>query len=253
MPSVSSSPSIVSRRAFLATLLAAPVGSLLAQEASNANGFNAYGNRGYLRVLMIGDSLSVGGFGEAMAESLVAKYGRASVALYASCGSSPEHWLRGESDYQTRCGYREVTPRTNFHYEHQGALTPKVEDLVAILHPRTVIVQLGTNWMDGWGGNGTRDGEILVRFINAVRSEPGTVRQIIWITPPDSSHYAREVQQAVLGLLVAGGAKYGYSVVNSQKYTHYTARTGGDGVHYSSEEGRAWAAGVLREIGPQLR
>ena len=107
--------------------------------------------------------------------------------------------------------------------------------------------------MDGWSGDGTRCGEILYKFINAVRSESGTVRQIIWITPPDSSHYSRGVQQAVLDLLVAGGAKYGYSVVNSQKYTHYTARSGGDGVHYSSEEGRAWAAGVLREIGPQLR
>ena len=254
---VPSSPSIVSRRAFLASLLAVPplcaVGSLLAQETVYASGFNAYGNRGFMRVLMIGDSLSVGGFGEGMAAGLIAKFGRASVAMYASCGSSPEHWLRGESDYQTHCGYREVTPRSNLHYEHQSALTPKVEDLVAILHPRTVIIQLGTNWMDGWGGDGTRYGEILYKFINAVRSEPGTVRQIIWITPPDSSHYSRGVQQAVLDLLVAGGAKYGYSVVNSQKYTHYTARSGGDGVHYSSEEGRAWAAGVLREIGPQLR
>ena len=247
----------VTRRAFLASLLAVPplcaAGSLLAQEVTNASGFSMYGSRGYLRVLMIGDSMSVGGFGEAMAGSLVSRFGRANVAMYASCGSSPEHWLRGESNYQTRCGYREVTPRTNFHYEHQGAMTPKVEDLIAILHPRTVIVQLGTNWMDGWGGDGTRYGEILYKFINAVRSEPGTVRQIIWVSPPDSSHYARGVQQAVLNLLLAGGIKYGYSVVNSTRYTHYTARSGGDGVHYGSEEGRAWAAGVLREIGPLLR
>ena len=83
------SHSAVSRRAFLASLLVVPplcaAGSLLAQEVY-ANGFNMYGSRGYMRVLMIGDSLSVGGFGEAMAESLVSKFGRASVAVYASCG-----------------------------------------------------------------------------------------------------------------------------------------------------------------------
>ena len=248
-------PAAVSRRAFLASLLAVPplcvAGSLLAQEPV-VSGFNMYGSRGYTRALMIGDSLSVGGFGEAMAGSLVAKYGRNGVAMYASCGSSPEHWLRDESNYQTHCGYREITPRTTVHHEHGSFLTPKVEDLIAILHPRTVIIQQGTNWMDSWG-DGTRCGEILYRFINAIRSEPGTVRQIFWVTPPDSSHYSRGVQQAVLNLISTGGVRYGYGVINSQKYTHYTAHSGGDGVHYSSEEGRAWAAGVWRELGPQLR
>ena len=113
-----------------------------------------YGSRGYTRVLMIGDSMSVGGFGEGMAEWLVAKFGRASVSMYAACGSSPEHWLRDEPDYQTHCGYREVTPRTNLLYDYVGGrrplpmIAPKVEDLISILHPRVVIVQLGTNWMD---------------------------------------------------------------------------------------------------------
>ncbi len=261
----------ISRRAFLTSvrragvaLLAAPplcaVGSLLAQESTYASGFNMYGNRGYTRVLMIGDSMSVGGFGEGMAEWLVAKFGRASVAMYAACGSSPEHWLRNEPDYQTHCGYREITPRTNILYDYVGgrrpqpAIAPKVEDLVSILHPRTVIVQLGTNWMDAMNaGDSTKFGEILYRFINAIRSEPGTVRQVIWITPPDSSHYSRNVQQIVLNLIVAGGRKYGYNVVDSTRYTHYTpGRSGGDGIHYNSEEGRAWAAGVLREAAPLL-
>lgn len=252
------------RRAGVALLAAPPlcaVGSLLAQETAYASGFNMYGNRGYTRVLMIGDSMSVGGFGEGMAEYLVSKFGRASVAMYAACGSSPEHWLRNEPDYQTRCGYREITPRTNILYDYisgrrpSPAIAPKVEDLVSILHPRTVIVQLGTNWMDAMGaGDSTKFGEVLYRFINAIRSEPGTVRQIIWITPPDSSHYSRNVQQIVLNLIIAGGRKYGYSVVDSSRLTHYTpGRSGGDGIHYNSEEGRAWANGALREMAPLLR
>ena len=265
-------PAAVSRRTFLASLrragvalLAAPpayaVHSLLAQEVQYASGINMYGSRGYTRVLMIGDSMSVGGFGEGMAEYLVSKCGRASVAMYAACGSSPEHWLRDEPDYQTRCGYREITPRTNILYDYLNgrrpspAIAPKVENLVAILHPRTVIVQLGTNWMDAMGaGDSTKFGEILYRFINAIRSEPGTVRQIVWITPPDSSHYSRGVQQTVFNLIVAGGRKYGYAVVDSTRLTHYTpGRSGSDGVHYNNEEGRLWAAGALREMGSILR
>src|SRR3954466_1311692 len=43
-------------------------------------------------VLMIGDSLSVGKFGEVLQAHLALKR---RVAAYASCGSSPEHWLPG--------------------------------------------------------------------------------------------------------------------------------------------------------------
>src|ERR1041385_9383977 len=41
-------------------------------------------------ILMIGDSLSVGKFGEVIQMHLALKH---RVAAYASCGSAPEHWL----------------------------------------------------------------------------------------------------------------------------------------------------------------
>ena len=46
-------------------------------------------------ILMIGDSLSVGKFGEAVQMHLALKH---RVAAYASCGSSPEHWLASEPE-----------------------------------------------------------------------------------------------------------------------------------------------------------
>ena len=42
------------------------------------------------KVLMIGDSLSVGGFGEAVRKHLEHEFGRQNVAFFASCGSSPK-------------------------------------------------------------------------------------------------------------------------------------------------------------------
>src|SRR6202008_1232726 len=106
------------------------------------------------KVLMIGDSLSVGKFGEVFRNHLVSVYGEANVALYASCGSSPEQWLRAEPTFFTRCGYREQTPKQNrlidFDHGHRPAAvaTPKLEDLIARYRPTILIVQLGTNWMD---------------------------------------------------------------------------------------------------------
>src|ERR1700734_1547375 len=62
------------------------------------------------RVLMIGDSLSAGPFGESIEQYLETRLGRSNFALFASCGSSPESWMRSEPDYYTRCGFREDTP-----------------------------------------------------------------------------------------------------------------------------------------------
>jgi hypothetical protein len=59
------------------------------------------------RVLMIGDSLSAGPFGEAVQKHLAVKFGPQNVAAFASCGSSPENWLADEPAFYTKCGYRE--------------------------------------------------------------------------------------------------------------------------------------------------
>src|ERR1700730_18578332 len=52
-------------------------------------------------ILMVGDSLSVGKFGEVVQGHLAQKY---PVAAYASCGSSPEHLLGGGAEFITQCG-----------------------------------------------------------------------------------------------------------------------------------------------------
>jgi len=145
-------------------------------------------------VLMVGDSLTVGDFGAALQAYLLQRFGSSNVALYASCGSSPEHWIRSGPKFITKCGYREQTPQGAELYDFQNGrrprhvLTPKLEDLVEKYHPKLVIVQLGTNWMDGFVANSRSEeshyGKILDQFVGAIRSEPNNVNKIIWITPP---------------------------------------------------------------------
>src|SRR3712207_2466680 len=127
------------------------------------------------RVLMIGDSLSAGPFGEAVQQHLARKFGPQNVAAYASCGSSPEHWLAAEPGFYTKCGDRESTPdkppvMRDFvnGKPPRPTLTPKLEPIVRRYQPTIVVAQLGTNWMD----RDLSDSEInsfLDRFIAAAR------------------------------------------------------------------------------------
>jgi hypothetical protein len=215
-------------------------------------------------ILMIGDSLTVGGFGEAVEDYLLHRFGNKNVAIFACCGSSPEHWMRSGPDYITKCGYREQTPRSSILYDFERGrrpkrvLTPKLEDLVAKFHPRTVIVQLGTNWIDGMRSNPARDestyGEILDRFVAAIHSEPNTVRKIIWITPPDSSRYSKTVQRRVTNLIKTASRRHSFEIIDSSRLTHYVrGQSGGDGVHYNRPAAKEWANRVTRELDSMLR
>jgi len=73
-------------------------------------------------ILMIGDSLSVGKFGEVIQMHLALKH---RVAAYASCGSSPEHWLAGEPDFVTKCGYRQRTNDSDIFTDWVNGRAPR--------------------------------------------------------------------------------------------------------------------------------
>src|SRR3954462_4706720 len=94
-------------------------------------------------VLMIGDSLSVGKFGEVVQAHLALKR---RVAAYASCGSSPEHWLAGEPDFITKCGYRQRTSDSDVFTDWvrgpppRPTRTPKLADLVRKHKPTVLVV-----------------------------------------------------------------------------------------------------------------
>jgi len=217
------------------------------------------------RVIMIGDSLSVGAFGESLGNYLVSRYGRSNVALFAAGGSSPQSWLASEPDYITKCGYREQNPAGTTVIDFKNGrrpapvCIPKIEGLITKYRPTTIIVQLGTNWMDALtaksdGDEYAHDSEIMDRFIAVLRSRGGASRQIIWICPPDSSKFSGRVQRTVEGLIKDAARKYSFDTVSSRSMTHYVmGKSGGDGVHYNSEASEAWASLVERDLDRKLR
>ena len=216
------------------------------------------------RVLMIGDSLTVGPFGQSVEQYLETRLGRNNFALFGSCGSSPENWLRAEPDYYTKCGYREISPERQALIDfHDGkppprVRTPKVEDLIARYRPTTIIVQLGTNWMDPlMKPRGTEEDKfsgILDNFAIALRSPPNVVKQIVWIMPPDAAAYTPAVQRTVAKLIIMAAKKNGYLLIDSRRMTHYVrGKTGGDGVHYNKDAAQPWADQVTRKLDRLLR
>ena len=203
-------------------------------------------------VLMIGDSLSVGKFGEVVQAHLAL---RRRVAAYASCGSSPEHWLAGEPDFFTKCGYRERTSTSDIYSDFvngrspRPTRTPKLADLVRKHKPTILVVQLGTNWMDR-SLTDEQMSDYLARFVDEARR--GTVDKIIWIAPPDSARL-RRVQGRVHQLLRRAASRKNFDLIDSRNVTHYVmGKTGGDGIHYNSESSEAWARGIQRELDAKL-
>jgi len=199
-------------------------------------------------ILMIGDSLSVGKFGEVIQMHLALKH---RVAAYASCGSSPEHWLAGEPDFVTKCGYRQRTSDSDILTDWvngrapRPTRTPKLADLVRKHKPTILVVQLGTNWMDR-NLSDEQMNEYLSRFVEEARR--GTVEKIVWIAPPDSSRL-RKTQGRVHQILRRAAARKNFDIIDSRNVTHYVmGKTGGEGIHYNSEASEAWARAIQRDL-----
>lgn len=211
------------------------------------------------KVLLVGDSLTVGPFGDQIEAWLLQNLGPSRVAVYGSCGSSPEQWLASHKNFVSPCGYRETTPQSHILDEsgrgHRAnpVSTPRIETLMAKFRPQIVIVQLGTNHLDTVLREGKRClpqlAAIYEEFANAVYAPGGSARMIIWIAPPDSSKFPKWVQDEVERLISGTNQRHGFYTFQSRRFTHYTPGTSGsDGIHYNSAAAAAWAAPVLRML-----
>lgn len=213
-----------------------------------------------VRVMLIGDSLSVGPFGRAMEAALQRRYGSRGVCVFASCGSSPEDWLDDTPVFVTPCGYRQTTPGRSIVIDWingrrpRPVKTPKLPKILASYRPQLVIVELGTNWMDRLATadrlDGARYREIIRDFVGELRGASVPPPAVVWVMPPASSKYPAAVHQAVDRWIYESGQSLGFRTISSRAITgpYRAGKTGGDGVHYADDAGRRWAAGVMSKL-----
>ena len=213
-----------------------------------------------MNVMLIGDSLSVGPFGDRMLAYFRQKLEPSQYTIYAACGASPENWLKDSPEFITPCVYRVVTARESWKADyHDGqkprrVRTPKLASIIPKSRPQLVIVQMGTNWMDEFVGASNLSGDlkkIIVRkFIAEIRAKAAPQVQIVWILPPDSSKYSSRMKDAVDRWINDCARELKFKTINTRAFTdrYEKGKTGVDGVHLNEAAGREWANGVIKRL-----
>ena len=216
---------------------------------------------GSMSVMLIGDSLSVGPFGDRMLAYFRQKLEPAQYNIYAACGSSPESWLKDSPDFITPCGFRMVTARESWKTDyHDGkkprpVRTPKLASIISKSRPpQLVIVQMGTNWMDEFVGASDLSGDlkkiIIRKFITEIRAKTTPYVQIVWVLPPDSSKYSSRLKDAVDRWINDCARELKFKTINTRGFTdrYVKGKSGADGVHLNAAAGHEWANGVIKRL-----
>ena len=214
---------------------------------SNAGGALPFFSSVRAKLLVVGDSMMVGTFGETLLGALETRFGVGGVAMYGSCGSSPECWLPDQPVYVTRCGFRSSVGGVTKLIEYQNGKrpppveTPKIDNLLQRHRPQMVVMQFGTNWFERFSAGMTEEDlrrkRAQVSEFIALTGE----RPIAWILPPDCVKFGRSVQLAVRQFIVESTRSPRVRYVDSLRMTRYVMnKTGSDGIHYNGEDARAW-------------
>ena len=191
------------------------------------------------KVLEIGDSHSVGTFGQELDAKL--RGTGAQVSTYASAGANPSDFVNGTGH---KYGYWEKKADGSEKKVGYGtnAAPPKLETLIAQEKPSVILVNLGANFRSG-------NPKAEVDKIGQVAKKHNI--PIVWVGPPktrqDNSNPGSI--QAFDQKMAEAVAPYGKYISSSNLTPKYS---GGDGIHYSGSEGNAiarqWANGVFNSL-----
>jgi len=195
--------------------------SLIAEEVQQPVQQNPPPSNG-AKVLILGDSLALCGFGERLDERFRKSPQVKATFTYITCGTNPLSWLkeRPYTHIQTHCGFvsiesnpasghvktlHDVYGQTRGHTPGSHPV-PKLEDLLTSLQPDILIMQTGTNLFELFPDHKSvsphRHGpalrSYLAPFINKAVKTPSNLRKIYWVSPPTSGRVSKEIQDFVL-------------------------------------------------------
>jgi hypothetical protein len=180
-------------------------------------------------ILFIGDSHSVGPFGQALDLHLREKFTH--VATATSCGTIARDWY--QSSAVTKCGYREIDTDGTTRRGTEGPV-PSFTQLLQRTRPDHVIVALATNY-----ANYPDESFIVADMRRMAQEIVRSGARCYWVGMPTSrtlkdrhEKVDRLTRQAVRGLC---------QFFDSFTVTSYPA-TGGDGIHFYFPGGREMAA-----------
>jgi hypothetical protein len=218
-----------------------------------------------IKVLFLGDSLSLCGFGKRLDERLRRTPGVKAVFTYMACATQPLSWLKAYpyTNVKTRCGFWSIESAANSPDPKEGKdvygmrrgwtprahPVPKLEDLLAELQPDVLILQTGGNLFDLFPDHKTvrpeRDAaqvkKFIAPFVAKAISPPSSLKKIYWVAPPVSGRVSQQIQDFVVE---EGRACFSRTatVIDSRSLISYPYRhLEPDHEHFIGEDMDIWA------------
>lgn len=219
------------------------VGPVAAADATSANAS---------RILYLGDSLSIGAFGQTFDTAL--RSSGFQVHTVVAGGASPYYWLKQYQALPCTIGFWEKSETTERRVGYVRAV-PKLQDLISEVHPKVVVVQTGINLYATLRSkrrpaeDNIREVQGLIDQMCYAIAEGGAISY--WVLPPHSheERYPKELQDQLAGLMREVVEKYEGTVFDSQKVTHFAdPYPATDGIHYGPAEARGWAEKVSQHF-----
>ena len=224
---------------------------------------------GGMRVLILSDSMGIGGFAKELDTRFRSMPGVESVHTIMACGTNPLTWMKSApyTNAKTRCGYYSIEsvpgestprvvrdvygiPRGNKPGSHR---VPKIEDLVARIRPQIVVFQNGNNFFSCFRDRKTIAAKSHGKLIRAhvaplvkwLTENGSSIRKFYWVTPPQAGCVTAEIQQFVFDAIGREMAGVGIPV-DSRKVTRYPYKVQApDKEHFWGNESIAWGKEVF--------
>ena len=215
-------------------------------------------------VLVIGDSMSLGGFGKRLDGRFRALPG-VDVATYMAGGTGPLSWLNVKpyANARTRGGYWRIKPKEgseipdqfmDIYDQHAGTkptshTVPKIERLLGIFLPEILIVQCGNNLFSSFADGKTIRADYHREFIRSqirpfatfIASYPSLLRRAYWVTPPQTGCVTEEIQTFVFDEIRKNIDPL-FKMIDSRTITRFPYKMmGSDKEHFWGEEATEWA------------
>lgn len=205
-----------------------------------------------VKVLYLGDSLSMGAFGETLDTNLRER--GADLVTVVAGGSSPYYWLKAYQSLPSTIGYWEKTPERERRMGQIRAV-PKMEALIEEHQPEYVVIQTGVNLYATLRSRRRPKSENVAEVRSLIEQMCHSVAKAgakaYWILPPNSHErrYSPKLQFELASIMIDSIEEYGGAIFKSSQHTTYTdPYPATDGVHYSKKDSTIWANKVSADL-----
>lgn len=230
-----------------------------------------------LRVLILSDSMGIGGFAEELDTCFRSCPGVAQVHTIVACSANPLTWMKAApySNASTRCGFMrfesvpgesKVVKEKDFYgmtkgHKPSAHKVPKIEDLVERIKPDIVVFQNGNNFFDFFKEGKVIKEDVHRKLIRAhtlplirwLATNGSSIRKFYWVSPAQAGNVTTEVQQFIFDSINTHVSKVGV-MLDSRKITSFPYKNQEkDKMHFFGPASVNWGDDTFRLIATDLQ